>query len=104
MSRGARAARGAAVAVFATFVASLAHTIGGGALPGPVAVLVALAFSTPLAVLLAGARMRLLRTSAAALIAQELGITPIRLDPTAALDRPPSTCCTPWAAAGRPCR
>jgi hypothetical protein len=70
MSRGARAARGAAVAVFATFVASLAHTIGGGALPGPVAVLVALAFSTPLAVLLTGARMRLLRTSVAALLAQ----------------------------------
>ena len=70
MSRGARAARGAAVAVFATFVASLAHTVGGGALPGPVAVLVALAFSTPLAVVLTGARMRLLRTSAAALIAQ----------------------------------
>jgi len=70
MSRGARAARGAAVAAFATLVASLAHTIGGGDLPGPVAVLLALAFSTPLAVLLTGARMRLLRTSAAALVAQ----------------------------------
>jgi hypothetical protein len=70
MSRGARTARGAAVAAFATLVASLAHTIGGGELPGPVAVLLALAFSTPLAVLLTGARMRLLRTSAAALIAQ----------------------------------
>lgn len=70
MSRGARTARGAAVAAFATLVASLAHTVGGGGLPGPVAVLLALAFSTPLAVLLTGERMRLLRTSAAALIAQ----------------------------------
>ena len=58
------------MAVFATFVASLAHTIGGGALPGPVALFVALAFSTPIAMVLTGARMRLLRTSAAALIAQ----------------------------------
>lgn len=69
-SRGERTIRGAAVAVFATFVASLAHTVGGGAVPGPVAVLVALAFSAPLAMLLAGARARLLRTSISALIAQ----------------------------------
>jgi hypothetical protein len=69
-SRGERASRGAAIAVFATFVASLAHTVGGGAVPGPVAVLVALAFSAPLAMLLAGARARLLRTSISALIAQ----------------------------------
>lgn len=69
-SRGERAIRGAAIAVFATFVASLAHTVGGGAVPGSVAVLVALAFSAPLAMLLAGARARLLRTSISALIAQ----------------------------------
>lgn len=70
MSRGARTARGAAIAAFAIFVASLAHTIGGGDLPGPAAVLLALAFSTPLAVLLTGERFRLVRTAAAALIAQ----------------------------------
>src|SRR5215207_6731072 len=69
MTRGARAARGAAIAVFATFVASLAHAVGGGAVPGPVAVLVALAFSAPLAMVLAGARARLLRTSISALVA-----------------------------------
>lgn len=69
-SRGERAVRGTAIAVFATFVASLAHTVGGGAVPGPVAVLVALAFSAPLAMLLAGARARLLRTSISALVAQ----------------------------------
>ena len=70
MSRGARATRGAAVAAFATFVASLAHTLGGGAAPGPVAVLVALALSAPLAMLLAGARARLARTAISALVAQ----------------------------------
>ena len=70
MSRGARAIRGTAVAVFATFVASLAHTLGGGTPPGPVALLVALAFSAPLAMLVTGARARLARTIAAALVAQ----------------------------------
>lgn len=69
-SRGARAARGAAIAAFATFVASVAHILGGGSAPGPVAVLLALAFSTPLAMLLAGARARLIRTSVSALLAQ----------------------------------
>ncbi|MFD4422865.1 hypothetical protein ACFWN7_15370 [Agromyces sp. NPDC058484] len=69
-SRGARAGRGATIAAFATFVASLAHTVGGGAPPGPLAVLLALAFSLPLAMLLAGARAQLLRTSISALVAQ----------------------------------
>lgn len=70
MTRGARAARGTAIVVFATFVASVAHTVGGGSVPGPLAVLLALAFSAPLAMLLAGARARLTRTSLSALIAQ----------------------------------
>ncbi|MDR6906534.1 hypothetical protein J2X63_002220 [Agromyces sp. 3263] len=70
MSRGARAIRGTAVAVFATFVASLAHTLGGGTPPGPVALLIALAFSVPLAMLVTGARARLARTIVAALVAQ----------------------------------
>ena len=65
-----RAARGTAIAVFATFVASLAHTLGGGTPPGPVSLLVALAFSAPLAMLLTGAHARLVRTAAAALVAQ----------------------------------
>ena len=70
MTRGARAARGTAIAVFATFVASLAHTVGGGTPPAPLALLVALAFSAPLAMLLAGARARPVRTALSALIAQ----------------------------------
>jgi hypothetical protein len=68
-TRGSRAARGTAIAVFATFVASLAHTVGGGAPPGPVAVVVALAFSAPLAMALTGARAKLVRTAASALVA-----------------------------------
>ena len=56
--------------MFATFVASLAHTLGGGAPPAPLALLVALAFSAPLAMLLAGARARPVRTAESALIAQ----------------------------------
>jgi len=56
--------------VFATFAASLAHTVGGGAPPGPVAVLLALAFSAPLAMLVTGARSRLVRTAVSALVAQ----------------------------------
>ncbi len=58
------------MAVFATFVASLAHTVGGGAPPGPLAWLLALAFSAPLAMLLSGARARLVRTAVSALAAQ----------------------------------
>ena len=56
--------------MFATFVASLAHTVGGGAPPGPVAIAVALALSTPLAMLVTGARTRLVRAAIAALVAQ----------------------------------
>jgi hypothetical protein len=69
-SRGARAVRGVAIAAFAIVVASIAHILGGGSAPGPVAVLLALAFSAPLAMLLASARARLVRTSLSALIAQ----------------------------------
>lgn len=56
--------------MLATFVASLAHTVGGGAPPGPVALMVALAFSVPLAMALSGARARLARTAVSALVAQ----------------------------------
>lgn len=58
------------MAVFATFVASLAHTLGGGAPPGPLAWAVALAFSVPLAMAVTGTRARLMRTAVAALVAQ----------------------------------
>jgi hypothetical protein len=54
--RWSRVVRGAAVAGFATFVAALAHTIGGGQAPGILAVAVSLAFSGLLAIAVAGAR------------------------------------------------
>jgi hypothetical protein len=69
-SRGARAARGAAIAAFATLVASLAHTLGGGTPPGVLALALSLAFSAPLAMALSGERMSLARASVAALAAQ----------------------------------
>lgn len=58
------------MAVFATWVASLAHTLGGGSPPGPLALMVALAFSVPLAMALTGDRARLVRTAASAIAAQ----------------------------------
>ena len=70
MSRGARAVRGTAVAVFATFVASLAHTLGGGSPPAAVALMVALAFSVPFAMALSGGRAPVMRTAVSALVAQ----------------------------------
>ena len=58
------------MAAFATLVASLAHTLSGGSPPGWVALIVALAFSVPLAMALTGARARLVRTAVSALVAQ----------------------------------
>ena len=55
--RGARVARGSAIAVFATLTASLAHTLGGGLPPGPLAIVLALAFSVPFAIALVGRRV-----------------------------------------------
>ncbi|BDZ55384.1 hypothetical protein [Agromyces marinus] len=69
-SRGARTARGAAIAAFAVFAASLAHTVGGGRPPGLLAVVLAMAFATPVAMILVGRRMRLRGTVVSALVAQ----------------------------------
>jgi hypothetical protein len=68
--RGARVARGSAIAVFATLVASLAHTLGGGAPPGLLAIALALAFSVPFAVATVGRHGGLARAGVAALGAQ----------------------------------
>ncbi|GAA1759393.1 hypothetical protein [Agromyces humatus] len=61
-SRWARVAQGAAVAAFATFVAALSHTVGGGTPPGPLAVVLSMAFSTLLCLTVAGGRLTLTRT------------------------------------------
>lgn len=66
-------ARGAAVAAFAVFTAALAHTVGGGHAPGPLAIILALAFATPPAMLLAGpvaGRARFAATSVSAIATQ----------------------------------
>jgi hypothetical protein len=68
--RGARVARGSAIAVFATFTASLAHTVGGGTPPGLLAVALALAFSVPFAIATVGRRASVARAGVAALGAQ----------------------------------
>jgi hypothetical protein len=62
--------RGAAIAAFATLVASVAHTVGGGTPPGVLALVLSLAFSAPLAMALSGERLSLARASVAALAAQ----------------------------------
>lgn len=68
--RGARVARGSAIAAFATFTASLAHTFGGGMPPGLLAIALALAFSVPFAIAIVGRRGGLVRGAAAAIGAQ----------------------------------
>ncbi|WP_350348287.1 hypothetical protein ABIQ69_16895 [Agromyces sp. G08B096] len=74
--RSAKLARGSAIAVFATFVASLAHTLGGGAAPGAVTIALALAFAVPFAAVVVGVPGRRggraggIRTAVAALGAQ----------------------------------
>ena len=61
-SRWARVAQGAAIASFATFVAVLSHTVGGGTPPGLLAVVLSMAFSTLLCLTVAGGRLTLART------------------------------------------
>lgn len=68
--RGARVARGSAIALFATFMASLAHTVGGGLAPGLLTVVLALAFSLPFAIATVGRQAGLARASIAAVGAQ----------------------------------
>lgn len=68
--RAARVARGSAIAGFATLTASLAHTLGGGAPPGLLAIALALAFSVPFAIATVGSRGGITRAGIAALGAQ----------------------------------
>ena len=61
-SRWVRVAQGAAVAAFATFVAALSHTVGGGTPPGALAVVLSMAFSVLLCITVVGGRLTLGRT------------------------------------------
>lgn len=70
IERASRTLRGSLVALTATLLASLAHTIGGGAPPGMVSLVLALAFSVPFSIAMVGVGVQPLRTAAAAVGAQ----------------------------------
>jgi hypothetical protein len=69
-TRWARFARGWIVAGFSTFVAALSHTVGGGAAPGLLAVVVSLAFAGILSIALAGRTLSIWRLSVAVVASQ----------------------------------
>lgn len=69
-SRWARVARGGAIAAFATFVAAVSHTVGGGSAPGALAVALSFAFSALLCIAVVGARLSPVRTVIAVAITQ----------------------------------
>ncbi|WEO76963.1 hypothetical protein BJQ94_16650 [Cryobacterium sp. SO2] len=69
-TRWARFARGWIVAGFSTFVAALSHTLGGGAVPGPLAVVVSLAFAGIVSIALSGRTLSTWRLTVAVLLSQ----------------------------------
>jgi len=69
-TRWARFARGWIVAVVSTFVAALSHTVGGGAAPGLLAVVVSLAFAGIVSIALSGRTLSTWRLTAAVLVSQ----------------------------------
>jgi len=69
-TRWARFARGWIVAAFSTFVAALSHTVGGGAVPGLLAVVVSLAFAGIVSIALAGRSLSTWRLAIAVLVSQ----------------------------------
>lgn len=69
-TRWARFARGWIVAGFSTFVAALSHTLGGGAVPGLLAVVVSLAFAGIVSIALSGRTLSTWRLTVAVLVSQ----------------------------------
>ncbi|TFC07212.1 hypothetical protein E3O42_00250 [Cryobacterium adonitolivorans] len=69
-TRWARFARGWIVAAFSTFVAALSHTVGVGAVPGLLAVVVSLAFAGIVSVALSARTLSTWRLSVAVLLSQ----------------------------------
>ena len=69
-TRWARFARGWTVAAVSTFVAALSHTVGGGAVPGLLAVVVSLAFAGIVSIALSGRTLSTWRLTAAVLVSQ----------------------------------
>lgn len=71
-TRVARTLKGLAAASFSTFVALFSHVSGGGAMPGPLGVLVPLILALPLCVALAGRRVSVPRLTASVAVSQFL--------------------------------
>ncbi|POH69817.1 hypothetical protein C3B59_04865 [Cryobacterium zongtaii] len=69
-TRWARFARGWIVAAVSTFVAALSHTVGGGGVPGLLAVVVSLAFAGIVSIALSGRTLSTWRLTAAVLLSQ----------------------------------
>jgi hypothetical protein len=69
-TRWARFARGWIVAGFSTFVAALSHTVGGGGVPGVLAVVVSLAFAGIVSIALTGRTLSAWRLTLAVLVSQ----------------------------------
>jgi hypothetical protein len=69
-TRWARFARGWVAAAFSTFVAALSHTLGGGATPGALAVIVSLAFAGIVCIGLSGRTLSAWRVSASVVVSQ----------------------------------
>lgn len=70
--RGARVARGAVAASLASFVALVSHVSAGGAVPGPVGIVVPLALSFVVCVALAGRRLSAWRLGLSVAVSQAL--------------------------------
>lgn len=71
-SRAARVTRGMLASGVAVFVAALFHVAGGGAAPGPVALVLSLAFATLASIALTARRLSLWRLSASVAVSQLL--------------------------------
>ncbi|MGO4689602.1 hypothetical protein [Glaciibacter sp. 2TAF33] len=69
-TRWARFMRGWVAAAFSTFVAALSHTLGGGAAPGALAVIVSLAFAGMVCVGLSGRTLSAWRVAASVILSQ----------------------------------
>jgi hypothetical protein len=69
-TRWARFARGWVAAAFSTFVAVLSHTLGGGAAPAALAVIVSLAFTGIVCIGLSGRTLSAWRVSASVVVSQ----------------------------------
>jgi len=69
-TRWARFTRGWIVAVVATFVASVSHTVGGGSGPGLLPIVISLAFAGMICIVLAGRTLSLWRGALAVLASQ----------------------------------